>query len=467
MPTSGAIYVRISKDLADDSLGVQRQEKECRSLADRLGWPVAMVYSDNDMSASNGKIRPAYRDLLAAIESHVVDAVLVWDLDRLTRRPAELEEFFQVCDEAGMANLATIGDHVDPTTGEGVMIARIKGAVAAEEVRKLGRRARAKHAELAERGRWSGGPRPYGYESIGEGRLRVVPAEAEVIVDAARRVLDGETVYGVVTDLNTRGVPTVHGKHWRTPTLRRVLTNPTTAGLREHKGAVVGKAGWEPILDDVTSRRLRLLISDPARATGARPGRVYLLTGGIARCGRCGSWLHAQRRGTGGRVYACVGGPDKGGCGGLSVSADPLEELLSAAVFSRLAGARIPAPARSQGDEDQMKAATELSAVDGRSAELADLFAGGEISRSEWMKARRGIEARRAKAEASLAQSGERRITRRWFGKADALREQWPAMTIDQRRAVISALVHVITVNPAAGRGPRFDSSRVDVEWVV
>ena len=102
--------------------------------------------------------------LLESIESKEVDAVIVWDLDRLVRRPVELEHFFAVADAAGMAKLATIGDNVDPVTGEGVIVARIKGAVA-EEVRKNGKRLRRKHLELAEAGRpHGGGNRPFGYE---------------------------------------------------------------------------------------------------------------------------------------------------------------------------------------------------------------------------------------------------------------------------------------------------------------
>jgi hypothetical protein len=51
--------------------------------------------------------RPAYRQLLADIEAGAVDAVIVWALDRLHRRPAELERFFEVCDRAGVTSWPT------------------------------------------------------------------------------------------------------------------------------------------------------------------------------------------------------------------------------------------------------------------------------------------------------------------------------------------------------------------------
>jgi DNA invertase Pin-like site-specific DNA recombinase len=47
-----AVYVRISSDRVGAGLGVARQEEDCRGLYDRLGWQVARVYSDNDVSAT-------------------------------------------------------------------------------------------------------------------------------------------------------------------------------------------------------------------------------------------------------------------------------------------------------------------------------------------------------------------------------------------------------------------------------
>ena len=44
-----AVYVRISRDREGAGLGVQRQEQDCRELADRLGWHVVGLYCDNDV----------------------------------------------------------------------------------------------------------------------------------------------------------------------------------------------------------------------------------------------------------------------------------------------------------------------------------------------------------------------------------------------------------------------------------
>jgi site-specific DNA recombinase len=54
-PIAAAIYTRISSDRAGAGLGVDRQEDDCRNLAAKLGWEVAIVLEDNDISAYSGR----------------------------------------------------------------------------------------------------------------------------------------------------------------------------------------------------------------------------------------------------------------------------------------------------------------------------------------------------------------------------------------------------------------------------
>jgi site-specific DNA recombinase len=116
MPTAAAIYARISSDPEGDMLGVTRQVDDCRALAERRGWHVVDSYVDDDVSAYKGKPRPQYRRMLDDMRAGVVDAVLVWHLDRLHRHPKELEEFFEVCDAAGISALASVTGDTDLST---------------------------------------------------------------------------------------------------------------------------------------------------------------------------------------------------------------------------------------------------------------------------------------------------------------------------------------------------------------
>src|SRR5437773_12009904 len=128
MPHAAAIYARISSDPTGEQLGVIRQIDDCRADAERRGWPIRDVYVDADRSAYSGKPRPEYLRLLDDIASGAVDAVVVWHLDRLHRQPRELEDFFSICDSAGVKDLASVWGDVDLATDDGRFMARILGA---------------------------------------------------------------------------------------------------------------------------------------------------------------------------------------------------------------------------------------------------------------------------------------------------------------------------------------------------
>ena len=71
-----AIYARISADKGGDGLGVDRQEADCRALAERLGWSVEQVFIDNDVSAYSGKMRPQYRAMLDAVRAERIKGIV-------------------------------------------------------------------------------------------------------------------------------------------------------------------------------------------------------------------------------------------------------------------------------------------------------------------------------------------------------------------------------------------------------
>src|SRR5579875_3867544 len=96
-PRSAAIYARISSDTTGEALGVARQVAECRRLAEAKGWTVGDVYEDNDVSAYKTRTRPEYERMLADLAAGARDAVIVYNLDRLTRQPIQLEQFTALC----------------------------------------------------------------------------------------------------------------------------------------------------------------------------------------------------------------------------------------------------------------------------------------------------------------------------------------------------------------------------------
>ena len=146
-------------------MGVERQVKDCRALAAGRGWVVAEEYVDNDLSAFAGKRRPACEQLVTDLADGVRDAVIVYNPDRLTRQPIQLEEFVVTSRNAAVHQLATVTADLDLGDDDGLVMARIFAAFAAKESGRRSARVLRKTAANAEAGLLHGGSRrPFGFE---------------------------------------------------------------------------------------------------------------------------------------------------------------------------------------------------------------------------------------------------------------------------------------------------------------
>lgn len=456
--TNAVVYCRISRDTEGQALGVERQRQDCVEMCNRREWNVAGVLIDNDVSAYSGKRRPGYEAALGALKDGTADVLVAWHPDRLHRNPRELENFIDLIEATGTTVATVTAGEVDLATPEGRLHARIVGAVARKESEDKSRRLRRKHQELAEHGRTNGGRRPFGYKAD---QIHHDPKEAKLVREAASRVLAGESLYAIEKDWTSRGVPTVTGAAWSTTALRTMLTAPRMAGLRSHHGDIVGEAEWDGILDRDTWEAVRATLATRSRSRTRAP-RAYLLTGGLARCSECGGKLVAAPRPYG-RAYACLA--TSGGCNKVSIKAEPVEELVTEALFQVVDGAdlgKVLAPPSSS-----TPVADTLADIDQRLADVADLFAAGDITRAEWMRARAGLDERRRDAQAAVDEVSAPSPAVPYLGKVDALRSAWPSLSLDQRRAIVAAVVDAVVIVPGRRGGGKVDLSRVDVRWRV
>ncbi|WP_343709229.1 recombinase family protein [Mycobacterium sp.] len=465
---SAAIYARISADAEGKSLGVQRQLEDCRKLAADRGWPVGDEYTDNDVSAFSGKPRAQYARMLADLESGARDAVIVYNLDRLHRRPVELEDFVALCERAGVSQVATVTADIDLGNDDGLFMARIFAAFAAKESGRKSARIRRKMLQNAERGLPHGSVRPFGYESD---KITVRPSEAAVVRQMVDRYLAGQSLLSLTVWLSESGVAPAAAKSWQASAVRQILCSGRIAGLREHCGEVIGAAAWPAII--TPAERDRVLARVASRAvTKTRAARTYLLSG-MLRCGRCGNRLYSQARHTDPshrvRRYVCLSGPDHGGCGRLTVVAEPVEQLLTDAVLARLDSPHLAKVlgGTSSPDADVAALAAAVEADQARLDELAGLYAEGSVSAREWIAARDPITARITKARREIAEATDTSAVYELAGTGGALREQWDGLELGRQQAIIkSVLDHAVIASGTPG-ARRLDINRVQPQWRI
>lgn len=465
-PRTAAIYARISRDKAGAGLGVERQEADCRELAARLGWTVAEVFCDNDLSAYSGKVRPRYRALLEAIRTGRVGAVLAWHTDRLHRSPVELEEYISACNDGRDVPTHTAqAGPLDLSTPSGRMVARTLGAVARYESEHRSKRVRAARLQEARAGVRHGGPRPFGYEPDGK---TVREPEAAAVRAAVESVLAGVSLRAVARELNTTGIrTTLKGRTWGPGAVREILLRPRNAGLREHNGQVIGPADWPEIVPEEQWRAVVAILTDPARRTSPSDARVKWLGSGLYVCHGCQKpSLRVSTAGRGIPCYRCPG--EKGTTGHVVRVAAPLDDYVQAVIVERLSrpdAVELLAPAAPEIDLPGLRAAAHAARA--RLSEIAEMLGDGELTRTEAQIARTRASARLERAETEIAAATARSPLAGLADAPDPARV-WAECDIGRRRAVLDTLM-TITVLPASkGRRPNsssFDPSTVRIDW--
>jgi site-specific DNA recombinase len=456
------VYARISQDRLGDELGVRRQLADCEKLAKARGFVVAGEYVDDGLSAFNGRRRPEYERLLADIRDGRIGAVIAWHPDRLYRHPKDLEAFVATVEAAGAAVATVQAGELDLATASGRMVARMLGAAARYEGEHKSERQRRKHLELAEAGKpTGGGDRPFGFEPD---RVTIRESEAVLIRDAVKRIRRGESFRAMVNEWNSGGILTPRGGAWSRSSFRRMLTSPRIAGLREHRGAVVGPAVWKGIINPADHAAIVAIVKDPSRKA-AKPARRYLLTGGPARCGRCGAAMVARPNHGGQRRYACAA--DFGGCDKTFHLADPLEDYVRDALFVALDGPALAA-AREQvaepGDDDLVG---QIAAMEARRREAADAYAGGSLSLSSFQAADRDLEGRIGRAREQLAGRARSRVVADLPSSVNALTTWWDGADLEARRQLVALIVEKVEIGPAVPGRSKFDPDRIQILWRV
>ncbi len=288
--TIAAIYCRISLSRFGDTVKVDDQETTCCDLGLARDWetPTEFRFKDNSKSAwRHDRKRPGWDAMLAAINRGDVNAIIVYHGDRLIRQPWDLELLLRLADERQI-QLASPTGHRDLSNEDDRFILRIEAAAACREVASTSRRMKDMFSRQAARGiaRLGGrGGRAFGFEPDG---LTVRDADAAMVLEVARRILDGEAVLPICRDLNQRGFRTTAGNEFGHASLSKLMQRPRLAGLLSHHGRIVGPAAWPAILDRETWEAVVAALSGKAEVLGFTPtnDRKYLLSG-IARCGTC------------------------------------------------------------------------------------------------------------------------------------------------------------------------------------
>lgn len=464
------LYGRTSDD-ESEGRSVDDQLAELRRWAHATGRAVVAELRDDGISASRyskrRKARPDWQQAMELIAGRRTDELAVWEVSRSTRDRAVWSALIAACIENGV-EIAVDGKVHDPADADDGFMLDLGAALAVREVAMLSKRVRRAVESRAAAGK-PAGTVPYGYRRVIDPETgRTVGRDlhleqAPVVADIVRRLLAREPADRIAADLNERGIPTGTGKRWRGGNLRILALRPTYAGLRVHRGQVLDgvRGTWPPIISEAQHLQLVEMFADPARDKFRNPTHAKHLGTGIYRCGRegCDGRMRvvAQSSGKDGLVrpqaYSCRA------CFRVSRVQEPVDLMVEKVLCKWLERPEVLAEYVGD-DPTAAEAAEEVARLKRKLREARQAWDDDLISLDDYadMKARTEPKIRAAEERARPRHLPAAVLE---VAGPDAER-RWRAQPIEQRRAIVAAIVDVVIL-PAHRAGGRFDPSLVRI----
>jgi DNA invertase Pin-like site-specific DNA recombinase len=458
-PATTAVYTRISKDRAQGA-GVERQLDDCVALAKRRGWALAGRYEDNDVSASKytRRKRPDYTRLMHEVTEGRVQRIIAWKLDRLYRRPKELEALIDLAEQGHVEIVTVMGGDIDLNTSAGRTMARVSVAMAAGSSDDTSERIVRQKAQRRAAGLPPGGVVPFGWAN----KTTIDKQQAKVLVAAMDAVLAGESLSGLAKKWNAEKVRGRGG--WDANLIGKIITRPHHAGLLTHRGQVLDTPGtWKALIDRAKYEALVATVAGRAAAGAHAPKRRSMLTG-LLVCGACGHTMYRSSS-EGVSIWRCHKQASKGvACGKVNVRTALIEPLVVEATMQYVDGLDLAKLLRKSGAHSgQANIAQELAKLDRREADMGAAVAAGSVKVIAMEAFTRSIEAQREALRSKLSAQVRVGALAPFAGKAGALRATWSQLTTDQQRGIVAEALQVVVVKPVTHRGQRFEKKRVEV----
>jgi DNA invertase Pin-like site-specific DNA recombinase len=403
---------------------------------------IVEVYKDIASGWKPGAPRPRFKHALVDLAAGKIDGIAVLNIDRLTRRKDQVRPVLNALEEMG-GRLFSLEDELDtaddnPDSNTELRLHELV-ARAEREARRTSERMRLMARHRARKGlHQNGSRRPYGHTADYHG---LVPHEAEVLNEAARRVVIDEGVYTIARDFTAREIPTATGKTvWQHDVLRQMLLSARMVGKREYNDTLFDIDYMPAILPEQLWEQVRAKLT-PKRRPGRRENREL---SNIVLCGICKLPMIGDTD-DGARTYNCKKRPaEPGACGGVVVRAAFVEDKVRRELVAFLNDRpRVEALLERYRLDDHGQAA-----IDARFAELEDAKAALEEDRYNPPPGMKPLPAerywtRRGEIEAEQERLQRRRTVNR---EAEPLRaslrqtwteEAWEATALEYRRAIL------------------------------
>lgn len=267
-----AVYTRKSSEdgLEQEFNSLHAQRETCGAyIASQRseGWVLVRdEYDDGGISGGTLE-RPALQRLLTDIEDGLVDVVVVYKIDRLSRSLIDFSKLVEVFDRNGVT-FVSVTQSFNTTTSMGRLMLNVLLSFAQYERELTAERIRDKVRASRMKGMWMGGPAPFGY-AVKNRKLVIEEEDAKHLRWIFARFLELGSCTELARDIAKHGIRTKRGNRIDKKALYRMLNNRVYIGEAVHKGESY-PGEHEAIIDRATWDKVHAILTDSPRTRAAR-----------------------------------------------------------------------------------------------------------------------------------------------------------------------------------------------------
>lgn len=319
-----ALYARVStEEQATSGYSINGQLEKLQLACKLYNWDPVPAYVDEGYSGKNLD-RPHVKRLIQDARAKRFDLVVVYKLDRLSRRLSDLltlrDEF-----ELAQVGIRSATEPFDTTNSAGKLLFNMLGSFAQFEREMIVERTKMGLARRMKEGKWNG-LAPFGYRIKEGGTLEIHPEElpfARKVFDLYLR--DNIGSKAIARYMRQEDHCTRRKGAWARNSVWNMLTNPVYAGLYRIDGELT-KGPHKGIITPEMFEQIQTTLAgkSPVNARVQLSPNVLI---GLIKCGHCGSVM-TTGKGKGHHYYACSGRIGDRGCAMQWIPARPIEEAV-------------------------------------------------------------------------------------------------------------------------------------------
>lgn len=248
------VYTRVSTDAQGegDKVSLPEQERMAKAYIESKGWSYIRTYEDNGYTGRNTD-RPALQQMLSDIKNGEINAIVIYKLDRLSRKQRDTLFIIEDILLKHNVDLASLNETLDTSTPWGRAMIGVLSSFNQLESENIAMRTAMGRYATAREGGYAGGKPPLGYKAV-NGQLVIVPEEAEIVRLVFALRAEGKTLMGITDELNQRGYRTKKGNEFKHSAVQTILKNESTYRGNYRYGKESSEGTHEPILIDTDQK---------------------------------------------------------------------------------------------------------------------------------------------------------------------------------------------------------------------